>query len=117
MLIAICNVLTTCGFTVPHNWDYITTNEGLDSWDAFTMIDFDDFGDIAKLVLRRPIDQFTISAVKIKALKALKFWIEDKARMNEPMNAVLFTCPILSEYVRLHAITSVAQKDNVEFVV
>ena len=51
MLVVICNVLTTCGFTVPHERDYITTNEGLDCWDAFTIIDLDDFEDIAKSAL------------------------------------------------------------------
>ena len=77
MIIAIRNVLTTCGFTVPHERDYLTTNEGLDSWDALILIDFDDFGDTAKAALQCLVDLFTIGAVKIKALKALKFWIED----------------------------------------
>ena len=37
--------------------------------------------------------------------------------MNEPVFDALFTCPILSEHVHLHTITSAAQKDNIEFIV
>ena len=42
------------------------------------MVDFEDFSDIVKAAAKRYPDPFTLSVVKVKALKAFKFWIEDK---------------------------------------
>ena len=81
-LIAIRLVLDACGFTEEPQKDYLIKDEGLDCWDAFTMVDFEDFSTIANETAKQYPDPFTIGAVKVKALKALKFWIEDKQRMN-----------------------------------
>ena len=43
MQTTITSVLTTCGFTVTAQQNYHMNTEGLDPWDAFTMIDFKDF--------------------------------------------------------------------------
>ena len=41
-------VLTVCGFRTAPQQTFILDTEGLDSWTAFTLIDYDDFQRIAK---------------------------------------------------------------------
>ena len=93
--IAIRNVLTTCGFTVATERNFTMGNEGLDCWIAFTLIIFDDLATI------RNFAQFTISALKLRCLIVLKFWIDDKIRMNEPHVASQFTQDTITTYNRL----------------
>lgn len=116
-LIVICLVLATYGFTIDLQRDYLINYEGLDCWDAFTMVVFEDFGDIAKTAAKWSADPFTISVVKLKALKALIFLIEYKQQINKTVQHELFTQPILSEYVRLPAITTAVEKNIIEFIV
>ena len=75
---AIGAVLTTCGFTSARDRNFIMENEGLNCWIVFTLIDFDDLKTVGNFT---PI---TISALKLRCLIVLKFWIEDKIRMNKP---------------------------------
>ena len=49
-------------------------------------------------------------------LAALKFLIEDKIRMNEPHVAGHFTCPVMTNYIKLYAAFIAAKDENVEFV-
>ena len=111
---AITPVLTTCGFTAQRT--YIMTNEGLDRWTNFTMVDFDNLTNIAKQASCYTAP-FTVGILKLKCLKALKFWIEDKIRMNERPVANHFTQDVLTNYIRLYAAFVAAIGDNVEFVV
>ena len=113
---AMNSVLTTCCFNVTAQRICLIGIEGLNYWIAFTMIDFSDFGDIAKQAAQHTTP-FTIGIAKIKALKALKLWIEDKGRMNEVMRHGDFTIAVLHEYVQLYAVISDTSTDNVEFVV
>ena len=85
------------------------TNEGLDRWGSFTMIEFTDFVDITKSASRHTAP-FTIGFLRFKGLKALKFWIEDKLRMNEPSASVGFTRAVLTEYTKLYASAVSAKK-------
>ena len=89
--------LQVCGFTVAAQRTFILTTEGLDSWVAFTSIDYDDFASISKNASRHTAP-FSLGVLKQKRLSALKFWIEDAIRMNElPHTAVAFTPQILVE--------------------
>ena len=103
--IAIGNVLTTCGFTVAAELNFIMGNEGLDRWIAFTSISFDDLTTI------RNNAPFTISALKLKCLIVLKFWIDDKIRMYKPHVASQFTRDTITTYNRLYE-TFVASRDH-----
>ena len=80
------------------------------------MINFTDFSDIAKTATQHTTS-FIVDDVKIKALKALKFLIEDKQRMDELKRHGDSNHAVLHKYVQLYTITSAAEKDNVEFVV
>ena len=79
------------------------------------MIEFDDFAEISKQASRN-IPRITIGAIKIKSLKALKFWIEYKHRMGELPSHTDFTPDVLLEYIQLYAVTSRAT-ENTEFSV
>ena len=87
---AIPSVLTTCGFTLAPEGNFIMGNEGLDRWTNFTLIGYGDLASIAKSASRHT-PPFSIGVLKLKCLTALKFWIEDKIRMNEPRVAAHFT--------------------------
>ena len=52
----------------------------------------------------------------MKMLTALKFWIEDKIRMNEPHVAGQFTCQVMTEYVSLYTAFVANKIENAEFV-
>ena len=67
-------VLTTCGFTVTAERNFIMGNEGLDCWKFFTMIGYDDLMSIAKNVSRHT-PPFSIGVLKMKYIAALKFLI------------------------------------------
>ena len=60
--LAIEYVLDKCGFTSAAERAFITTNEGLDCWVAFTLITFED------LMTIRDNTPFTINAVKLQRL-------------------------------------------------
>ena len=79
---AINIVLTVCGFRTAPQRTLILDTEDLDSWTAFTLIDYNDFSSIAKNASRHTAP-FAIRVLKQKRLAALKFWIEDMIRMNE----------------------------------
>ena len=91
------------------------SSEGLDCWINFTLIDFVDLANIAKSASRHTTP-FTIGVLKLKCLNALKFWIEDKIRMNEPYVAAAFTFNVLTTYIWLYTAFAAAKCDNVEFV-
>ena len=113
---AITSVLTVYEFTVAARQNYLMNTEGLDRWDAFTMIDLKDFGYVAKAATCHT-QPFTVGVVKIKALKTLKLWIEDTGRMDEVTRQGSFIRAVLNEYPHLYAVISAAEKDYVEFVV
>ena len=69
---AMVNVLTTCGFFTASCRSYLLNAQGLDSWNAYTMIEFEDFVEISKQASRNN-PRITIGVIKIKNLKALKF--------------------------------------------
>ena len=80
--------LTVCGFSTGPQQNIIMTTEGLDSWIAFTLIDYTDFASISKNTSHHTAP-FSLGVLKQKRLAALKFWIEDVIRMNEiPHTAV-----------------------------
>ena len=85
-------VLVTCGLTSVAERAFITINEGLDCWVAFTLITFEDLTNI------RDNAPFTINAVKLRCFAILKFWIEDKIRMYEPHVASQFTQNTITTY-------------------
>ena len=98
-------VLYKCDFTSAAERAFITTNEGLDFWVAFTLIAFED------LMTIRDNAPFTINAVKLRRLTILKFWIEDKIRMYEPPVATHFTQGTIITYNRLYE-TFIASRDR-----
>lgn len=59
------------------------------------MIEFTDLIDITKLSSHNTTP-FTVGVFKLKCLKALKFWIEDKLRMNKPLASAGLTCNVLN---------------------
>ena len=107
--------VTKCGFTFTAHCTYIINTHGLNSWNTYTMIEFEDFAEISKQASRNT-PRFTIGVIKIKNLKALKFWIEDKHRMDELPSHADFTPDVLQEYIQLYAVTSRAT-ENTEFSV
>ena len=112
---AIINVLTTCGFGIAGERNFIINNEGLDRFLSFTMITYEDLANIAKNASRHT-PPFSIGVLRMKILAALKFWIEDKIRMNEPHVANQFTRPVMTDYIKLYAAFVAAQDENAEFV-
>ena len=112
---AMINVLTTCGFGIAGERNFIIGNEGLDRFLSFTMITYDDLANITKNASRHT-PPFSIGVLKMKMLTALKFWIEDKIRMNEPHVAGHFTRQVMTDYIKLYAAFVVAQNENAEFV-
>ena len=113
---AMNSVLTKCGFSVTDQRTYLIDVKGLNCWTTFATIDFSDFGDIAKQTAQHTVP-FTIGVVKIIALKALKFWIEDKGRMDEVRRHGSFTTAVLNEYIQLYTVISDTSTNSVEFVV
>ena len=79
---AINTVLTVCGFCTAPQQNFILDIKGLDSWTAFTLIDYDDFLSIVKNDSRHTAP-FAIGVLKQKRLVTLKFWVEDMTRMSE----------------------------------
>lgn len=59
--------------------------------------------------------RITIGIIKLKNLKALKFWIEDKNQMGEVPTHTDFTSNVLLEYIQLYAVTSGAT-EHTEFI-
>ena len=91
-------------------------DEGLNSWTAFTSIDYDDFAQVSKNASRHTTP-FSIGVLKQKRLTALKFWIEDVIRMNElPHTAAGFTPQVMAEYIELYDAFVRAKDASVEFV-
>ena len=108
--------LTVCGFSTGPQRNFIMATEGLDSWIAFTSIDYTDFTSILKNASRHT-PPFSLGVFKQKRLAALKFWIKDVIRMNEiPHTAVAFTPQIMLEYIELYAAYVKAKVEYVEFV-
>ena len=85
---AIRAVLTTCGFTIDTQRNFFMENEGLNRRIVFTLIAFDHLATIVDFT------PFTISVLKLRCLIVLKFWIEDKIRMNKPHLASQFKLDI-----------------------
>ena len=108
-------VLTVCKFTAADQQTYLMDEEGLVDWDTFTMLESEDFTGIASRAAKRATNPFTIGAMKIKYLKALKFWIEDINRMNEIHDSALFTHDVLKAHVHLLSLQST--RDQVEFTI
>ena len=82
--------LQVCGFTVQAHQNFLLTSESLDTWASFEAIEYDDFASISKNATRHT-PPFSLGVLKQKRLSALKFWIEDKARMNKVPAAANFT--------------------------
>ena len=112
---AMINVLTTCGFGIAGKRNCIINNEGLDRFLSFTMISYEDLANIAKTASRHT-PAFSIGVLKMKMLTALKFWIEDKIRMNGPHVAGQFTCQVMTEYVSLYTAFVANKIEDAEFV-
>ena len=88
----------------------------LNSWTAFTLIDYGDLPNITKNASRHTVP-FQICVLKLKYLATLKFWIEDLIRMNGThAAAAAFTRPTMLAYIQLYAAYTKAKDDNVEFV-
>ena len=64
--------LQVCGFTVAAQRTFILITEGLDSWVAFTLIDYDDFASILKNASCHTAP-FLLGALRQKRLSVLKF--------------------------------------------
>ena len=108
--------LQVCGFTVAAQRNFLMTTEGLDSWVAFTSIDYADFAGISKNASRHT-PSFSLGVLKQKRLSALKFWIEDAIRMNElPHTAVAFTPQVMGDYIELYDAFVKAKVSSIEFV-
>ena len=108
--------LQVCGFTVLDQRNFLLTSKGLNSWVAFTSIDYDDFTQISKNASRNT-PSFSIGVLKQKRLSALKFWIEDMIRMNElPHAAARFTPQVMAEYIELYDAFVRAKDSSIEFV-
>ena len=71
---AINTVLTVCGFSTAPQRNSILLTEGLDSWIAFTLINYDAI--IAKNAFRHTAS-FSLGVLKQKRFAALNFWIKD----------------------------------------
>ena len=95
---AIGAVLTTCGFTLAPERDFIMGNEGLDHWTAFTLIGHDDLASIAKIALCHNTS-FSIGVLKLNCLAALKFWITDKIRMKKNHVTTQYTYTPITMYI------------------
>ena len=96
--------------------NFLLTFEGLNSWVAFTSIDYDDFTQISKNVSHNT-PSFSIGVLKQKRLSALKFWIEDMIRMNElPHAAARFTPQVMAVYIELYDAFVRAKDSSVKFV-
>ena len=107
--------LQVCGFTVQAHQNFLLTLESLDSWASFEVIDYDDFASISENASRHT-PPFSLGVLKQKPLSALKFWIKDKARMNEVPVADNFTARVLAEYIELYDAYVKAKVASVEFV-
>ena len=90
-------------------------DEGLDCSSSFTLINFDDLTRIVKSAFSHTTP-FTIGVFKLKCLTTLKFWIEDKIRINETYIAAHFTQNTITTYIRLYAAFTAGKDDNVKFV-
>ena len=97
-----------------HNGISNLFTEGLDSWIAFILIDYDDFLSIANNAFRH-IAPFSLGVLKQKRLAALKFWIEDMIRMNEPHTTAAFTSQVMLDCIELYAAYVKAKVESVEF--
>ena len=116
---AMINVLITCGFGIAGERNFTINNEGLDRFLSFTMISYEDLAHIAKMHLVNnlpPPPAFSIGVLKIKMLTALKFWIEDKIRMNEPHVAGHFTRQVMTNYIKLYAAFVANKVENAKYV-
>ena len=108
--------LQVCGFTVVAQRNFLMTTEGLDSWVAFTSIDYADFAGISKNASRHT-PSFSLGVLKQKRLSTLKCWIEDAIRMNElPHTAVAFTQQVMVDYIELYDAFVKAKVSSIEFV-
>ena len=76
--------LKVCGFTDPTHCNFIVHTENFSRWGSFILVNFDAFATL------RATATFDISATQLLRLSVLKFWIEDKIRMNEPHLASQF---------------------------
>ena len=112
---AIGGALTTCGYTLAAERNFIMNNEGLNCLTAFSLIGYDDLVSIAKNASGHTIP-FSTGVLNLKCLVPLKFLIEDKIRMNEPHVAAQFTCVTMTTYIKLYSAYVAAKDDNIEFV-
>ena len=59
---------------------------------------------------------FSIGIFKLKCLAALKFWIEDKIRMNELHVATQFTHATMTIYIKIYSAYVAAKDNNIGFI-
>ena len=108
--------LQVCGFTVAAQNNFLMTTKGLDSWVAFTSIDYEDFAGISKNASHHT-PSFSLGVLKQKRLSAIKFWIEDAIWMNElPHTAIAFTPQVMVDYIELYDAFVIANVSSIEFV-
>ena len=77
-------VLFICGFERRRHRNFIVDTE-FNSWESFTLVDSDAFATLGQIA------DFYVSATQILRLSVLKFWIEDKYRMREPLSSIHFS--------------------------
>ena len=92
--------LSVCGITVAAQQTYLIDQEGLSSFDSFCIIQAKDFDMVASRAAKQT-PPFTLGVVKIRSLRALKFWIEDQIRFDATatIRHLQFTTARLREYV------------------
>ena len=108
-------ILTTCGFTLAPQCNFIMGNEGLTCWTNFTLIGYDNLASIAKSTFCHTT-LFSIGVFKLKCLTALEFWIGDKTRMNKLHVVAHFTQATITTYIWLYEAFLAAKDDIIEFV-
>ena len=92
--------LSVCGITVVAQQNYLIDQEGLLAFDSFCIIQAKDFDMVASRAAKHT-PPFTLGVVKIRSLRALKFWIEDQIRFDATatIRHLQFNTATLKEYV------------------
>ena len=112
---AIGSILSIYGFTTAAQCNFVTDNEGFDRWTAFSLINYDDVLSIAKNATRHTAP-FSIGVLKLKCLTALKFWIENKTKMNELHVTAQFIRATMTVCINLYLAYVTVKDDNIKFV-
>ena len=92
--------LSLCGITVAAQQNNLIDQEGLSSFDSFCIIQAKNFDMVASRATKHT-PPFTLGVVKIRSLRALRFWIEDQIRFDATatIRHLQFTTARLREYI------------------